>query len=411
MRVALLGNMNNNFFAIARWLRFNHIEAHVFYNSINFQFEPKADTFKIDNLDFCHKVDWWISYNPLNINVKEVKEKLSGFDVIIGQGNEAAYAWAAGIKSQIYYPYGSDFYKYAQPPYHFSLKARISAALPWISKSRISYKAMKMGTFGVWQKGVITDADYVFLDKTNPEYESKLLSLGLKGKFEHIGMPFLFHPEYETAFNANPSPPVHFADEINTLRKQNKVLVLFHGRQEWKNPPNPFSNKGVDRLIRGFAAFIKEQNISDALLIMLDYGNNVVDSKNLISELGIEQHVKWFPTLYRKDLMYLVKQADLCTGEFEHSFLTFGTIMEAHSMRKPILHYLNLQNYHEAEMPNGIYPLLNAREPQEISNKLKWAYEHPVELMKMGEESFNWYNQYFIQRNILRLLEVIKAYQ
>ena len=119
---------------------------------------------------------------------------------------------------------------------------------------------------------------------------------------------------------------------------------------------------------------------------MLEYGLDVFNSKQLIKELGIEDKVIWFPKMYRKDLMYLVSAVDVCSGEFGMSYLTFGTIMEAMLMKKPVIHYRNDELYEHVY--DELYPLFNAREPEEIEARINEAYNDKDRTKRMGEQAF-----------------------
>ena len=59
MKIALLGNMNNNHFAIARYLRDQGFDAHVllFDDEYN-HFLPSCDTYSLDYMSFCHQLSW-----------------------------------------------------------------------------------------------------------------------------------------------------------------------------------------------------------------------------------------------------------------------------------------------------------------------------------------------------------------
>ena len=60
-KVALVGNMNNNFFSIARHLRDHGFDAHLFYNAqiLGQHFHPHADTLKPKDLQYVHTVNWF----------------------------------------------------------------------------------------------------------------------------------------------------------------------------------------------------------------------------------------------------------------------------------------------------------------------------------------------------------------
>jgi hypothetical protein len=129
-------------------------------------------------------------------------------------------------------------------------------------------------------------------------------------------------------------------------------------------------------------------------LATIEYGRDIAASKALIAELGLSDMVAWFPTMYRKDLMYLIGQADLCCGEFDRSYLTFGTILEALSLGKPVVHHRDDSLY--ADVP--LYPILNAREPDEIAAAIAAFLEDPDGWRERGPEGQAWVDEYVIRR-------------
>jgi glycosyltransferase involved in cell wall biosynthesis len=182
--------------------------------------------------------------------------------------------------------------------------------------------------------------------------------------------------------------------------------LLYHGRQEWKTYHNKFTCKNTDHLIRGFAKYVLDNPNAKACLVMLEYGSDVEGSKALIVELNIERNVKWFPKMYRKELMYIVKNADLCCGEFAHSFLIYGTVVEAMLMKKPIVTYRN-DNYYSG-IYSELYPCFNAREPGEIANVITFATNNKNQRVQIGEEANSWLKKYFIEYPLQQLLSVIE---
>jgi hypothetical protein len=139
---------------------------------------------------------------------------------------------------------------------------------------------------------------------------------------------------------------------------------------------------------------------------MLEYGYDLHHSKQLILELGIEEHVIWLPKMFRKEIMYLVSKVDVCSGEFGRSYLTFGTIVEAMTMRKPVIHYRDDSLYQNAY--SSLYPLLNAKEPHEIAKVIEFAVSNPGKIKKMGEEASEWIKSNFIKKPLSRLQHLIE---
>jgi glycosyltransferase involved in cell wall biosynthesis len=403
-RIALLGNMNNNFFAIVRHLRDEGYDAHMFYRLAQEHFQPKADTFDLEYRQYCHEIQWKNNFSQENLTL--IKKDLQGFDLFIGQGDEAALAKFAGVNFSVYYPYGSDFYKFAHLPQEYSLKQRIYAHF----FDNRPFKDTKHGTLAKFIKQAITEAKFVFLDYTNELYEKKLLDLNLKGEYKNIPMPFIYSPKNKPMAN---SGDVHWKSVIDSIRENNEFILLYHGRQEWKKAleykNNDFTSKNTHHLIEGFGRFVNEHPSKTSKLVMLEYGGDTENSKKLVEDLGITDKVIWMPKMYRKDLAYLIQNVDLCSGEFNLSYLTFGTIIEAMIQGKPVVHYRVDSLY--SEKYGELYPLYNAREIQEIHNQINRAFLNPQERLEMGEKAKQWVHTHFIEQPLKELIKAIETEQ
>src|SRR5947209_10102740 len=124
---------------------------------------------------------------------------------------------------------------------------------------------------------------------------------------------------------------------FDRIRSEHEFILLYHGRHEWTR--EDAHRKNTHHLLLGFAEFIRQHPDVAACLVTVEYGRDVGASKAMIADLGFGDRVIWFPRMYRKDLMYLVDVAHLCAGQFDRSFLTFGTILEALSVGKPVIHH------------------------------------------------------------------------
>lgn len=396
--------MNNNFLAMMKWLRQYGFDAHLYYRVPGW-FYPKEDTLNLAYLSFCHEVDWLEEgFKPDRFNISEIRNLFAGFDKIIAQGDEAAVLNYCGIPIDIYFPYGTDLSKYAVQSHTFTLwqKLRILTR----KNSGYALKHVLRGTPSRFLFQAIQNARYVFMDRTNDDFEGVLRQFRLNGKFEYVPMPFLYYPEYVEGFSTNGNASVHWQHDMDRLRKENDFLVLYHGRQYWRKIITDFSRKENDQLIRGFASFVKRlKDPSTVKLIMLEFGADVAVSKALVQELGIEAHVFWFPGMSRKDIMYLISKIDVGSGEFGRSYLTFGTIIECMIMGKPVIHHRQDELY--TGLYPELYPLINAKYADDIAEKLTYYYHHREDLNEMGRQAQQWVKKYFIERPLKRIMEVL----
>lgn len=402
-RIALVGNMNNNFFAICRHLRDRGYDAHLYFPSIPEHFQPQCDTLTNNYEHYCHNIDHWISKGIYHIEPNIVKKELDNYDIVISQGDPATILNYCGIEIDIYYPYGSDVYKYAYLPSQFSWKDKVKALL---GRSQISLRNMAKGTPHKYLREAIRTAKFVFAEKTNKDFEDKLFGLDLKGEFKPIPMPFIYVKEYESALT-NRSYNTKRKNEVDKLRSSSSLIILYHGRQEWATYCNDFTGKNTHHLIHGFEQFVKNNPSSDAVLAMLEYGSDVEASKKLISHLQIEDRVVWLGTMDRKNILYLISQVDICTGEFGRSYLTFGTIVEAMAMAKPVIHHRKDDLY--TKVYAELYPMYNAKHPDEICMSIQSYYENPEMGELIGKKAREWVERYFIANPVNVLIETFNS--
>jgi glycosyltransferase involved in cell wall biosynthesis len=402
-KIAVLGNMNNNFVALIRYLRDAGYEATLFYIPAADHFRPIADSFDPDQKYFI-EVNW-LENTFFGIDELKVRDELKDFDFFIGQGTEAFIAKKCGINIDLYFPYGSDFYKYAWLPQRYTF---VQVCYMILVKKIPIRELKKRITQSLYTKQTIKEAKNVWLDITNPEYEQKLLDIGLEGSFRHVPMPFIYLPQYQNRKEWD----VHWKSHIENIRSQHDFVLVYHGRHEWELSKqyelNTFTTKNTHHLIIGFAKFKLSNPNAKIALVTLEYGGDVTNSKKLISELDIENSVFWFPKMYRKDLMYLLNNADLGSGEFDKSYLTFGTIIEAMVMGKPVIHYRE-DSLYSNQYPE-LYPLYNAREPEEIAQALQDAYDNPEERIAKGKLAQAWVKSYFIEQPLGEIYKLIKSY-
>ncbi|RYE26054.1 MAG: glycosyltransferase [Sphingobacteriales bacterium] len=402
-RIALVGNVNNNLFALMRHLRDLGYDAHLFHRPENDHFQPKADTYSLDVLNYCHSVTW-LNKGFHRVDIEEVKRQLTGFDFYIGQSDEAAVAYKAGFTLDVYYPYGSDVYKYAQFAEEYTLKNKMGALLK--RNRRTLLKHMKEGTVAKYLRGAIIHSKYILEESRSGGYDEKMQAIPYKGKYQNVALPFIYYKEYEELMHGQHAD-VHWRTEIDRLRKENDFIVLYHGRQEWKTVHNAFTGKNTHHIILGFAQYMKRHPNARALLCMLEYGSDTVPSKKLIEELGIEKHVQWFPKMYRKDIMYLIHNVDICSGEFKLGDLVFGTVVEAMQMKKIVIHNRATELY--TDKYADLYPMLQAIEPEEVETAIEFAVNNPAKIKEMGEQANAWIKRYLVQEPLQHLVNIIEA--
>ena len=129
-------------------------------------------------------------------------------------------------------------------------------------------------------------------------------------------------------------------------------------------------------------------------------------TKKLISDLGIEENITWFPKMPRKHLMVFVKMSDVTVGELFHSWLTYCVVMEALSMGTPFMHKRNDSDFN-ADYPE-LYPVYKAASPQDVADNLEQIVKQKEEAEEKGAKGREWYIKYGVNRALAIIKKIIR---
>jgi glycosyltransferase involved in cell wall biosynthesis len=144
--------------------------------------------------------------------------------------------------------------------------------------------------------------------------------------------------------------------------------------------------KGTDRLLRAFAAFVR-QDRPRALLLLNDWGLEVERSRALIAELGIEQNVRWLAPLPKLRLIDAYRASDLVLDQFVLG--TFGAVTaEAMACGCPVLTSFD-PSIHEWCFPE-LPPVVDVRTPEQIYGELSRLAADDRSREKLGRASRDW---------------------
>ena len=154
-------------------------------------------------------------------------------------------------------------------------------------------------------------------------------------------------------------------DALSALdREASDLLVFNHSRIAIDKTVN---YKGTEKLLEGFAAFVKKHPKVRANLAILEYGPDVARARELAARLGIGHAVRWFPLMARKEVLLGLSLADVACGELGYSYLYGGAITECIAMGKPMIHYRN-----DADFPaEDLFPILPAYTAEDVLAQLE----------------------------------------
>lgn len=390
MRVAFLGNMNNNHFSMARFLRDRDIDVTVLrFDHEQDHFHPSADTYDLSYMDYVRQLTWGSSLRFLSTPVEQIEGDLASYDVLIGCGWAPAYCEKAGRILDIFKPYGDDiwaqtFYRFVSPQLLLGFWAAVRKQRRGIAKSRVFHMSV-----------------------TNDLYETQYAKYkGVSARWAE-GFPIVYSPTYQPEHLDEVENRTHWGHEFRRLRDQYDLMVISHGRHYWKCSADDPNAKGTDKLLRGWAIFRQTNPTTKAVFVTLEYGKHVVHSKALIEELGIADSVVWLPRMCRKDVMVGLKYSDVVCAQFANSWMTSGVLYEALVLGKPILAWRD-DAYYSTCYPR-LYPILNANDPGSIAARLTEYVEHPEACKRMGAQGRRWYEEEVVKKTVDKYVAYINA--
>jgi hypothetical protein len=420
MKVALLGNMNNNNFSIMRYFRDLGVDAHLFIfkndgSGTLAHFVPENDSWELDKWkSFIHYVDiyngpasvlgnkfpisllfralWMRSYFSKrskkfiydSVSTNSIKSAFVGFDTFIGSGLSGPLLARIGKSLSLFYPYsmGIEFLGSAPMKYELErpnpLRRLIAKLIAEAQKNAI--KNAKNCTTGEMS---VTKQTYDEIDV----------------KFTPLAVPMVYNRETLPSTDS-------LSDKLKSIIMEIEACdlsIIMHGRQFWSNPGSysesewKLQSKHNEWLFLSLAKLTHKFPEHDVKLFLLEYGKDVYASKELCKELGIERRIVWLPKMKRKELMLLLSKCDVGAGEFYqgHGVIWGGTGWEVLASGKPLLQGFKFdegefERYYGYPPP----PMLAVREQDDILRHLLDICINPQKAKDIGDGASKWFDQY-----------------
>ena len=381
-------------FTACRYLRDMGFDARLFTLEDEAEhFSPEADSYSDDFNSYVFKLP--VSKSTLlYIDKGKVRNMVAGFDFYMGTDIAPAFMECLGMELDVFVPHGSDIYSY---PF-VSKREKIVDKIWWLKEIFFISKMQFAGISSC--KHIIFPDEY----EVNFPYRNKLKTNAI---FYNFSLPMLYLPQYQEN-NLEFLKELEFYNAFNKIRHNNSLVVFSHARQNGKNLPLHLSvhEKGNDILITGFAKFIQENSSVKACLVLFDYGMDVDAAKRLVKELGIESKVIWMPKMYRKEIMYGLKNSDVGCGQFINSWLTCGVVNETLALGKPLLHYRNDALY-EKNM-EWLYPVLNSHTADEVYDALKDFASNREKHEAIAAKGIEWIEEFTVKIPFACLTSIIE---
>jgi len=414
-KIGLLGNMNNNNFAIMRYLRDLGLDAHLLLLSNDGKgslshFSADSDTTNIKKWQpfikrlslSNHEISalpflWAILYlclSPLRsaaycllrrnlpITARRIEAELADYDILIGSGIMPAALERTNRKLDIFYPYSTGIEFYGSQEF--------LAAMNKISRARQFF----------WHKVALAQAKGIQNTASCLNFELGLTAdnlVSLHVAFKTLAVPLFYNKDPVLADDCSPS----LSALLDTCTKF-EFVVMSHGRQMWVKQSHysqeqwDLETKHNDWLIRGFASFRQRCPNKKAALILFDYGPDVEASRQLISKLSLDEHVIWSATRPRKEIMRIIAACDVGVGEFVIAKnTTWGsTGWEVMAAGKPLLQTVNytkasFEKQFQAKLPD----ICDVHSEEDVAAHLISLSQDKDYARELGKSLQSWFDE------------------
>lgn len=396
-KIACIGNMNHFMLNLVRFLREEGLEAWLLLLKEPDHFKPEMDCFDNSHKEYTIQTDWK-DHAFFELSEEKLKRDLEEFDFIIGCDSSPAFVNKAGRNLDVFVPFGDDLYRlpFQKRSIEWSLQPKkLLSSLIWYYRHKQYPKSQKQG---------IDQARYVFMPKTNPRFESILNHFKVNNR-KKLECPTvytsLYNKETIKEFYSQSSNYRYFLQ----LRQNTDILVFHHSRHLWKKRDDAFMNKGNDKVFYALKDFKKHYPEIKLTVLLCEYGPDVEDSKQLITELGVEDMVAWFPKLPRKEIMVGISLADAGIGSLEFSWLSYNALNELISMELPVAHTRNDEDFENDY--ESLYPMHYANSSEHVYDFFKKLHLDKDEMSEMGKSAREWYLQNSVKPSINGLKDII----
>lgn len=376
MRVAIIGNMNNNANNLIRYLRREGVDATLlfFSNEAN-HFRPEADN--IDAIDYpCVYLSWGSYAQLFTTPAAKIDADLRSFDFLIGSRLSPAYAAKCGRSLDIFMPTGGELHM-----------------LPMFSGYAVK-DLIKFLLFSRMQRNGIRRCRTLFWDATNTELEEKIRPVvdGLD-RIKHA-IPAIYYPDYEGDRLKRRLEQSQWMNKFREIKNSCDVFLVHHVKHVWLPATitryGTFHAKGNDQVVKGLAQYYSGRPTKRIVVAMMQYGADHVATRKLAEQLGVSQYIEWFPQLPRKELMLGIGVSDAVIGEVTRSWFSYGTVLEAMAMSKPVLHNRDDSLYGD----KLLYPMLRVFDATSVASNLNRIARDEVDLAQMGLDAKQWLVHY-----------------
>lgn len=395
MKIGLFGNMNNGLYSLARYLRDLGYDCHLYLISEQQHFLPAADSYDNTYLEFTSELDW-LKTGHWQTSSSDIRKIVRKYDVTVGTDMVPAFFQKAGVKLDFMLPHGGDiFFK----PY-FSWQSYLKKPSLKRIKPFIGHYYEK------WcQRQGLRNCGRIIMPYSDDFFEQHFAKLKLTHNRIFTSYPFLYLPQYKSDSYSQFRGQSEYYHQVTAIKSNCDFLIMQHSRQ-CIHKESPFYN-GNENLFHALKMFVEHNREVTPHLVAFEYiGKDVVDSKKLVYELGLDKYVTWLPMMTRKEIMPVLELADIGVCMLtEGSYISYGAIAEYSAFRKPVIHHLQKEKF--TRYYSEIYDCCNARTADEVLCWLNDFVVNPGRYKQMGQSAYEWFLEHLIECPIDKIVNII----
>lgn len=228
-------------------------------------------------------------------------------------------------------------------------------------------------------------------------------------KLGYSRLGFFPHPLEQEYFMIELSEKDYISHQIKD-KYRCKWALFSPTRHIWDDVyKNESDYKGNNITIKSFSLLIKEYNLIDAKLFLVEKGLDIPKSKQYIQELGIENNVVWLEPMNRKELINFYAGADVCFDQFSQGCLALCAV-ESLACGTPTVSYIGSYNYKEIPFYSESPPIINSKDPQLISSYIYDILNNYDMRHELQRQSYYWVKKHCTYEQInAAFLEMVNS--
>jgi glycosyltransferase involved in cell wall biosynthesis len=254
---------------------------------------------------------------------------------------------------------------------------------PSLSISRTPYAVYEHGTirsipfqgnnFGRLIKHAYENANVVMI--TNADY------CNAKKRLEFDAQKIVYIPH-----GFDDTSCIDFLNKFKKCTDKNNIVKFFApSRHDWVNG-NDGNSKGNDIIVKAVKKLVDDRQ-TNFLVTMLEYGNDIRATKNLIQQLELKAYFEWKPTMIRKELWTFYLNSNAVLDQFYIPAIgQIGVETIALGVR-----LINADDGSMTKFFGERSPILAANTPEEVAKQMLNIMADPDDKLGVGDYGRAWF--------------------